>query len=134
MSQSDNTQYFDLHTTGLGYVSRIREVRPESGQAFLSLTLSALRGPVDNAQYTFFDCRVAGRQAEAVMRDLQPAVDAKQKVLIGFTLSDLTAETFTFKTGDKAGQTGVSLKARLLRVTWAKVDGESVYQAPVRAA
>ena len=37
MSQSDNTQYFDLHTTGLGYVSRIREVRPESGQAFLSL-------------------------------------------------------------------------------------------------
>ena len=35
--------------------------------------------------------------------------------LIGFTLSDLYAEPFTYKNGDKAGETGVSLKARLLR-------------------
>ena len=46
------------------------------------------------------------------------------KVLIGFTLSDLYAESFTFKNGDKAGETGVSLKARLLGIAWAKVDGQ----------
>ena len=46
------------------------------------------------------------------------------KVLIGFTLSDLYAESFTYKNGDKAGETGVSLKARLLSIAWAKVDGQ----------
>jgi len=67
---------------------------------------------------------VSGKGAQEIVRQLKPAVEGKRKVLIGFTLSDLYAEPFTFKNGDKAGEIGVSLKARLLRVSWAKVDGE----------
>jgi len=55
-------------------------------------------------------------------------------VLVGFTLSDLYAEPFTFKNGEKAGETGVSLKARLLRLTWAKVDGEPFFTDEEHAA
>ena len=67
---------------------------------------------------------MAGRQAKAAIQELKSAVEDERKVLIGFTLSDLYPEVFTYKRGEKAGQTGISLKARLLRIGWAKVDGE----------
>lgn len=124
---NEDTKYFDLYTNGLGYLNRVREVTPEDGVPFWSVTIAALRGSVDDAQYTYFECRVSGKQAQAIVRQLQPAVEAKRKVLVGFTLSDMFVETFTYKNGDKAGQTGVSLKARLLRVGWAKVDGQPFY-------
>ncbi len=120
------TKYFDLLTSGLGYINRVREVTPEEGNPFLSVTLAALRGSADNAQYTHFECRVAGKQAKAVVLELQAAVEGDRKVLVGFTLSDLHAEAFTYKKGEKAGQTGISLKARLLRIGWARVDGELI--------
>ena len=127
MSNQETTKYFDLYTTGLGYLNRVREVTPKEGSPFWSVTIAALRGSVDDVQYTRFECRVSGKKAQELMRRLQPAVEGKRKVLVGFTLSDLFAETFTFKNGDKAGETGVSLKARLLRVSWAKVDGQPFY-------
>ena len=134
MSNNESPKYFDLHTTGIGYLNRVREVTPKEGTPFLSVTIAALRGSVDNVQYTHFECRVSGRQAQQVVRQVKPAVEGKLKVLIGFTLSDLYAETFTFKSGDKAGETGVSLKARLLRVSWAKVDGQPFYKEQEHAA
>ena len=134
MSTNESKQYFDLHTTGIGYLNRVREVTPKEGTPFLSVTIAALRGSVDNAQYTHFECRVSGKQAQELVRQLKPAVEGKSKVLIGFTLSDLYAEVFTFKSGDKAGDTGISLKARLLRIAWAKVDGQPFYTAQDDAA
>ena len=134
MSTNEPTKYFDLHTDGLGYLNHIREVTPKEGTPFLSATIAALRGSVDNVQYTHFECRVSGKQAQDIVRKLKPAVEDKSKVLIGFTLSDLYAEVFTFKSGDKAGETGISLKARLLRIAWAKVDGEPFYTAQDNAA
>ncbi|MGE0370986.1 MAG: STY4534 family ICE replication protein [Gammaproteobacteria bacterium] len=126
MSNVD-TKYFDLYTTGIGYLNRVREVTSKEGSPFWSVTIAALRGSVDEAQYTYFECRVSGKQAQELVRQLKPAVEGDLKVLVGFTLSDLFAEAFTYKSGDKAGETGISLKARLLRVSWAKVDGESFY-------
>ena len=124
MSNNESTKYFDLHTSGIGYLNRIREVTPEEGTPFLSVTIAALRGSVDNVQYTHFECLVSGKKAQEIARQLKSAVEGKLKVLIGFTISDLYAESFTYKNGDKVGETGVSLKARLIRVSWAKVDGQ----------
>ena len=109
MSNNESTKYFDLHTNGIGYLNRVREVTPEEGTPFLSVTIAALRGSVDNVQYTHFECSVSGKKAQEIVRQLKSAVEGKLKVLIGFTLSDLYAEPFTFKNGDKAGETGVSL-------------------------
>ena len=134
MSTNETKQYFDLHTQGIGYLNRIREVTPNEGDTFLSVTIAALRGSVDNAQYTHFECRVSGKKAQELVRQLKPAVEGNLKVLIGFTLSDMYAESFTFKNGDKAGEAGISLKARLLRVAWAKVDGQPFYTAQEDAA
>jgi hypothetical protein len=134
MTDSDNVHYFDLHTTGVGYLNRVREVNPDNGSPFLAVTVAAIHGKSTDVNRTYFDCAVYGEQAQRSVKELKTAVDADKKVLIGFTLSNLTAESFTFQQGDKAGQTGINLRARLIRVAWAKVDGEKVSLPQQRVA
>ncbi len=121
--------YFDLHIQGVGYLSQIREVTPTTGSAFLAATVSALWGHIDRVRYTHFECLVSGDSLVALIRRLQPEVEAARKVLMRFTLSDLTAEPFAFHNGDRAGKTGIRLKSRLLQVAWVRVDGEPFYLA-----
>lgn len=131
---NDGSRYFDLHTTGVGYLSRVREVKVKKGEPFLCVDVSALRGSSDAVEYTRFDCRVSGEEAISIVHRLKADIEAKKKVLVGFKIGDLYAETFTYEKGEKAGQTGISLKAHLLRLTFAKVDGVTVYQPPREAA
>jgi Protein of unknown function (DUF3577) len=119
-----HTTYFDLHTQGLGYLHRAREITPKRGQPFLAVEISALHGAEDAVQYTRFDTRVSGREAQAIVRELMPAIEAEKRVLVGFKLGDLYAEPFEYQKGEKQGQMGVRLKARLLSIHWAKIDGE----------
>ncbi len=126
MNTNENVKYFDLHTTGIGYLNRVRQVTPEEGTPFLAVTIAAIHGSASNVQHTYFECGVYGEQAQNTVRELQPAVEGESKVLIGFTLSNLKADSFTFTKVDKAGQTGVNLKARLIRIAWAKIDGQRV--------
>lgn len=125
MSETE-IKYFDLITTGLAYVNRVEDVVPEEGDPFLKVTLAALRGRAENVQYTRFDCRVAGAQAMAAIEQVKASVQNDRKVLIGFTLSGLYPQTFTFKRGERAGETGIALKARLIKVSWARIDGTVV--------
>lgn len=125
MSETE-TKYFDLFTTGLAYVNRVEDVVPETGDPFLRVTLAALRGSAENVQYTRFECRVAGVQAMSAIEQVKASVQADRKVLIGFTLSGLYPQTFTFKRGERAGETGIALKARLIKVSWARIDGTVV--------
>lgn len=119
------TKYFDLHATGIGYLNRVREVPVKRSQPFLAVDISALHGDSEDIQYTRFDCRVSGSDAKTIIEQLMPVInDDNNKVLVGFKLGDLYVDTFTYKSGDKAGQTGVSLKARLLRIDWVKVNGK----------
>lgn len=121
--------YFDLHTQGLGYLNRIREVTPSRGKAFLACTIAALNGPTQAPEYRYFDVTVCGTEAQHLVNHCAAAVSAGRKVLIGFRLGDLWTDLFRYTRGDKAGQTGVSLKARLLFISWIKIDGELVHQA-----
>ncbi|MBL4731256.1 MAG: DUF3577 domain-containing protein [Rhizobiaceae bacterium] len=75
---------------------------------------------------------VSGEEAKDLVRQLMPAVEADLKVLVGFHLSDLQAEIFTFKQGERSGTTGISLKSRLLRFQWIKVEGQP-FPAPQHA-
>ncbi|MCL6392470.1 DUF3577 domain-containing protein [Pectobacterium atrosepticum] len=127
-SQTGKSEYYNLLINGLGYVSNIRHVNGQSGQ-FLSCVINALSGPVDKANYVRFDVTVAGKEATDLISRCQKASDEDQKVLIGFTLSNLSADIFTLKSGDHAGEQRVSQKARLIKVDWIKVGQEQVYKA-----
>ncbi|WP_350617546.1 DUF3577 domain-containing protein, partial [Pseudomonas sp. HY7a-MNA-CIBAN-0227] len=44
-TQTNEAKFFDLHTTGIGYLNRIREVKPRGkGKPFMAVTVAALRG------------------------------------------------------------------------------------------
>lgn len=126
-SQATNqSSFFNLHVEGVGYLNRVRTVTPKKGQEFLACTVSAMRGSTDDIGYTRFDCRVSGSDAKKIVKLLEPDVAAEKTVLIGFKIADIYPELFTFEKGDKKGQAGVSIKGRLLRIKFAKVNGEAV--------
>ena len=126
-SQSASQQsYFNLHVEGVGYLNRVRTVKPKKGQEFLACSIAAMRGSSDAVEYTKFDCTVSGADAKKVIRQLESDVNAERAVIIGFRIADIYPETFTFEKGITVGQLGVSIKGRLLRVKFAKVNGEAV--------
>ena len=131
-SISDEPRYFDLHARGIGYLNRIREVQLQRGPAFMACDIAALHGPADAVQYTRFDCKVSGAEAERLVRRCWDAVNAQKKVLVAFRISDLWVDPFFYEKGEKAGQPGASLKARLLYLGWIKIDGQLVYKAEPR--
>ena len=57
------TQFFDLHTSGIGYINRVRLVEPRKGEPFWACSIAALRGDTNNVEYTYFDVRVSGTEA-----------------------------------------------------------------------
>jgi hypothetical protein len=115
--------YFDLHATGIGYLRRARSVTPDNGNAYLAVTIAALRGRRERHQYTVFDCTVSGRQAQAVIRCLMPAIEAGKPVLVRFKISDVYPELFIYRVGPRQGEPGTSIKARLLKIEFAMLDG-----------
>jgi len=134
MTTTNEKSYFDLHITGIGYLNRIREVKPKNGKPFLACDIAALNGASDKPVYVRFDTRVSGSEAQHLIRRCEAAVKAEKKVLIGFRLGDLWTDIFTYSKGKRAGEQDVSLKARLLYIGWIKVDGKRVYQAEAKAA
>ncbi|PWU32071.1 hypothetical protein DK254_00695 [Pseudomonas sp. RW407] len=128
-NQAQDTKFFDLHTSGIGYLNRIRDVPIRKGTPILAVTVAALRGSSDDVEYSYIDCNVVGSDAEKLVRRCRQAVDAGKKVLVAFRIGDIRTEAFTYEKGEKKGQAGASLKGRLLFLNWIKVDGETVYEA-----
>ncbi|AUS68078.1 hypothetical protein CXP54_22360 [Escherichia albertii] len=122
------SSYFNLHIDGLGYLSNIREINTATG-SFLSCTINALHGSTDKPEYTRFDVTVSGQQANSLIRRCQNAVNEEKKVLIGFRLSNLSADVFTLNKGDHAGESRASLRARLIKISFIKVGQNRVYKA-----
>ncbi|HCD7254468.1 TPA: DUF3577 domain-containing protein [Citrobacter farmeri] len=122
------SSYFNLHIDGLGYLSNIREINTATG-SFLSCTINALHGSTEKPEYTRFDVTVSGQQTSSLIRRCQNAVNEEKKVLIGFKLSNLTADVFTLTKGDHAGESRASLKARLIKISFIKVGQNMVYKA-----
>lgn len=130
MTQSTQKNYFNLHTTGLGYLNNIRLVEPKKGQPFYSCDIAALVGDSSKPEYRFFNCNVVGKETENLVKRCQDAVNANKKVLIAFVMSDLWFDTFTYQKdgkNHKKGDIGVALKGRLINIKMIKVDGELKY-------
>lgn len=138
-TQSQKTQqngYFNLHTSGIAYLSDIREVTPKKGNPFLACRIAALVGESSSPEYRYFDVNVVGEANEKLIRKCQQAVTDKRKVLISFVMADMWLDTFTYSAdtkNHKKGETGFSLKGRLINIKMIKVDGELKYVAPKQA-
>ncbi|MDR1281723.1 MAG: DUF3577 domain-containing protein [Opitutaceae bacterium] len=125
---SSSESYFNLITTGTGYLNDIHDVKPEQGDPFLACKIAALKGPKSKVQYVYFDARVSGAEAQKLVRRCIKAVNAKQEVLIKFRLGNLEGSAFTYTQGKNAGKQGVNFKVHLLFISQIKVDGKIVHE------
>ena len=130
--------FFNLHLSGIGYLSRVRWVTPNGrgrkSDPFLCCAINAMHGPVDDPNYSYLDLRVSGEEAIAVIEQLQEAVEQERKVFVSFKVGDIYAHSYERTVRDNSGRnTGQKepaalIKGRLLLINMAKVDDELVYQ------
>ena len=115
---SNEKSYFDLHTSGIGYIQRVREVPVRGGrraQPFLACTIAALVGPARDPSYRYFDVKVSGAEAKKLVQRYIGVDDPKQRPLVRFRLGDLWGDAYIRDKGEQKGQAAASLKARLLK-------------------
>ncbi len=111
---SNPKSYFDIHTSGIGYIQRVREVQVKGGRKampFLACTVAALFGPANNSVRRYFDVRVSGAEAKKLLQPYIGTDDPQQRPLVRFRLGDLWIDPFRRLSGDPAA----SMKARLLK-------------------
>jgi hypothetical protein len=127
MSENTESKYFDLITTGVGYLNRARTVKLRQGAGYECVSIAALRGHVDSPEYSYFDCRIVGEQALAFVETHKEAInDYNTKVLVRFNVGDGEATSYEISSGDNKGQRRHCIKARLLKITWAKVGDDVI--------
>lgn len=131
MTTNTQNKHFDLHTTGFGFFNRVRSVNPAKGNPYWAVTVAACRG--DENQKTYFECSVVGTKAKALFDEHLSSVTKDDKITASFKLGDLYPETFVYGPGEKQGQTGVTLRARLLKITYLKVNDEVLVHAQQQA-
>jgi hypothetical protein len=127
--------YFDLHISGLGYLSRFRDIGSTGKRRhdpYYAVAISALEGPTNQPTYTYFDARISGSKALEVLQrpEIAAAInDDDARVLASFKVGGVVPESYQVRSGPHAGETRISLKTRLIRVRWIKIkrQGQSGY-------
>lgn len=116
---SSEKSYFDLHTSGVGYLRRVREVPVRGGrraQPFLACTIAALMGPARDPGYRYFDVKVSGAEAKKLVAQYIGVDDPGRLPLLRFRLGDLWGDAYIRTRGERKGEPAASLKGRLLKV------------------
>ena len=135
MSNDNSTKYYDLHTSGAGFLNRCREVKPKAGSGskfkpFWSVAIGAFRGSEENVEYTNFDCNIAGGKALEIIQQYKDQInDQSSKVICGFTIGDIYGYSFTTKNKEtQQDENRCGIKGRLIFIQFIKIDGEMVYK------
>lgn len=139
--QASNAQreYFNLHTSGVGYLSRVRWVTPQGrgrkSEPFLACAISALRGSSDSSDTTYFDLRVSGEEAIGLIESMKQSVDERRKVTVTFRIADTYPHVYERDVRDQQSgrptghkEMAALIKGRLILIYSISVDGESVYK------
>jgi Protein of unknown function (DUF3577) len=144
MSTSKSSNYIDLQTSGIGYLSRIRTVTVRKGKPFVACSINAMhgeKGTDEGITYVPFDVKAVNAEVEGVLRTLETAANSKDKVvMVRFRVGDFYPDSYTIAGGDRAGEMRIVLKGRLLFIThaWVKTKGDAemqlVYERPRAAA
>ena len=130
-AQQAGSNFINLHVNGLGYLKRVRDVKVRGSNPFMACSISAMfgeKGVKDGIQYTPFDVKAVSEQAEEVLKTFAADANNKNKrLMVQFKIGDPYIDTFTYQSGDKAGQLGTSMKGRLLKINrvWVKNIAQS---------
>ncbi len=136
-TQNATNKTYDVHTTGFGYLNRIREVTPShGGKPYLSCDITLQEGVAKDGDFStikkiYFQANVVGTKAIEVMRehftnDQGKVASPDEPVTAAVRLGGIDVDQWTYQKGDKAGQPGVTLKTRLLKLTYLAIGGNAI--------
>ncbi len=128
---NEEVTFFDLITSGIGYLNRIREVQPNDGDPYTCCKINALVGPSNKVAYREIDLRVVGTQALDALDIIDQAIPNKDaKVIVCFRMGDAKPDSYVIQADDGRGnqrpKTRYCLKGRLLKITSCKIDGQAI--------
>lgn len=130
-----SSNFIDLHTSGLGYISRVREVPVRKGKPFMAASIRAMhgeKGVEDGIQYVPFDVKAMTPETIWCLKELAGYANSdSHRVMVQFKIGDFYIDTFRYTTGTKAGETATMLKGRLLQIyaVWVKEIGDGNEQS-----
>lgn len=128
MSQSNAAKAYNLHTTGMGYLNRLRLVPVKKGKSYWCASIGALYGLVDEntgrAETSLYDLKIVAVRAIESAEQLKPVFDQGQKVFLEFKAGDTRAEVFQYQKGERKDQWGACIRGTLLQIRKAWVNGE----------
>jgi hypothetical protein len=122
--------YYDIYVSACGFLNRLRTVEHSDGQSSLVCTFAALRGAKgERAQPTYFDAKIVGDRTKALVEQFRNVInDRTRQVFVSVRLSDIYVKPFVRQKGERKGESGYSLKTRLLVVESLAVDGVFAYR------
>ena len=120
-----DAQFFNLHTSGMGQLTRARKIEPARGKPYMAVDIISQRG--DSKQR--FSANAVGEPAMETLNDALWRINSGQYPMVKFNLGDLMPTPFTYQQGEKAGQTGLALKSRLLHI---KVEPDELCEEHTR--
>lgn len=127
---SNDKKAYNLLTTGVGYLNRLRQVTVKKGNPYWCASVSALYGLVDpetkKADTSYYDLRIVTDNAVETAKLLKDAADENKQIFVEFVCGDSRSEVFQYKAGKKAGTYGSVIKGSLLQIKRAWVEGELV--------
>jgi hypothetical protein len=146
MENANASNYINLHTQGIGYLSRVREVVVKGRRSsFWSADINMMHGEkgVDQGiTYVPFQVNPTNQETVDLLKEYATLSNDKNfSLMVQVRIGDFYPETFTMTKGDKAGQIRTVLKGRLILITgiWVKDKNqpnagfEQVYERPSAA-
>ncbi|MDA8454321.1 DUF3577 domain-containing protein [Acidovorax sp. GBBC 3334] len=110
--------YFDLHTSGIGYLQNVREVPVQGGrraQPYLACKIAALVGSATDPSYRYFDMKVSGAEAKKLVQRYVGVNDRGNRPLVRFRIGDLWPDAYIRTGGERKGEVAAMIKGRLLK-------------------
>ena len=129
MSNTNQTpKYFNVITSGIGYLNRARIVSPNGGKSFLAVTVALMEGSPDDVRYVYLDQIVKGEKAKALVTEHMDAIcDDNTKVIAAVECGSLRVAPFIYERGNHKGKPGAALKSSLLKISYLKIGGNVVH-------
>lgn len=133
-SNSNTEQYFNMTTTVVGYINRMRVVPAKGKQpSYLALDFNALNGGpgYSNAEQKKFSLIVKGAQASEAIQNLIDSDNKDDKYFGKVEIADFEPTSYVATrdgNNHKAGDTVLQMKGRLIKVHFVTKNGERVFE------
>lgn len=142
-TSTQGSKAYNLHTTGFGYLNRIRRIKPSKGNPYYAAQFVALEGVLNGDNWnelnrTYYDIKFVGPAVKIVEENFKFVADSKSSnidnadlpdntiVQAAVKLADCNAETYSAKDRDGNPVTRISLKSRLLNMSYLKIGDTEI--------